>query len=194
MKSVELTQVIDMVPSISDKPMPGKDSRVLEKTNGDDCIVDNDGSILALGIVKPKIKPREATSFEDQLPQEWMYENKKLRCIQHVPEYKKCVLVYSNGQILIIKDGEGEYKLMKESYDLRLTPGYDINNVSLLNNNHVVVCCNKATIFSIKFSNMESNPTVTQSSVPDLDQSVSIFSVVNTKNLNDMNESLFCTS
>lgn len=71
MKTVELTDAIDQIPSLSDKLMPGKDSHILERTNGDDCIVDNDGSILALGLVKPKIKPREATNYEDVLPEEW---------------------------------------------------------------------------------------------------------------------------
>lgn len=51
--------------ALLDRPMPGKISRCLERVDGNDCIVDNDGSILALGIVKPKIKPREATAYED---------------------------------------------------------------------------------------------------------------------------------
>lgn len=194
MKTVELTDVIDQIPSLSDKVMPGKDSHVLERTNGDDCIVDNDGSILALGLVKPKIKPREATNYEDQLPDDWKYADKKLKCIQYVPAHKKCILVFASGQVLIISDGEDTYKVMKDSYDLRITPGFEINNISLVNDSHAVICCNKATIFSIKFSNSISKPTLIQAIVPELDQSASIYSVVNTNNPNDMNEHLFCTS
>lgn len=83
---------------------------------------------------------------------------------------------------------------MKESYDLHLAPGFDVNNISLVNDSHVVICCNKATIFSIKFANSVARPTLTQAVVPDLDSSATIYSVVNTNNPNDMNEHLFCTS
>jgi hypothetical protein len=63
-----------------------------------------------------------------------------------------------------------------------------------VNDNHAVVCCNKATIYSIKFPNSYSLPTLTQAKVPDLDSSAIIYSVMNTNNEKYMNEHIFCTS
>ena len=83
---------------------------------------------------------------------------------------------------------------MQESFALHIPTEFTINNVCLVSDSHVVVCCNKATIFSIKFANSYTLPTMTQAKIPDLDSSVSIYSVINTNNLNDMNEHLFCTS
>jgi hypothetical protein len=57
----------------------------------------------------------------------------------------------------------------------------------------VVICCNKATIYSLKFIDYRL-PTLTQAKIPDLDSGAIIYSVVNTNNVNDMNEHLFCTS
>lgn len=65
LKTVDLNDAIDQMAALLDKPMPDKQSHCLERIDGNDCIVDNDGSILGLGIVKPKIKPREATCYQD---------------------------------------------------------------------------------------------------------------------------------
>ena len=84
--------------ALLDRPMPGKISRCLEKLYENDCIVDNDGSILGLGIVKPKIKPREATAYEDKGSEEWNdpYNKKKVRCLKYVPVHKKCLIFFEN--------------------------------------------------------------------------------------------------
>ena len=63
-----------------------------------------------------------------------------------------------------------------------------------MNDSHVVICCNKGTIFSLKFPNSFSLPTLSQATVPGLDSSTLIYSVINTNNPNDMTEHLFCTS
>jgi len=198
-KTVDLNDAIDQMAALLDKPLPGKESHCLEKLNENDCIVDNDGSILGLGIVKPKIKPREATAYEDKGPEEWRetYPKKKLRCMKYVPAHKKCVLVFENGQVLIINDNSEEtlaYKVIEDSFNLRIPSEFQVNNICLANNSQVIVCCNKATIYSIKFPDSRYVTTLTQAKVPDLDSDTIIYSVVNTNNLNDMTEHLFCTS
>lgn len=99
LKTVDLNDAIDQMAALLDKPMPGKESHCLERIDGNDCIVDNDGSILGVGIVKPKIKPREATAYENHGPEEWRdkHTKKKLRCMKYVPVHKKCVLIFENG-------------------------------------------------------------------------------------------------
>jgi hypothetical protein len=75
-----------------------------------------------------------------------------------------------------------------------MSSDFKVNNVCLVSDSHVVVCCNKATIYSIKFPNSYSLPTITQAKVPDLDSGAIIYSVINTNNDKDMNEHIFCTS
>jgi hypothetical protein len=71
LKTVDLNDAIDHMAALLDKPIPDKKSHCLEKIDGNDCIVDNDGGVLGLGIVKPKIKPRVATQYDDEGPEEW---------------------------------------------------------------------------------------------------------------------------
>lgn len=199
MKSVDLNDAIDQMAALLDKPLPGKNSHCLEKLHENDCIVDNDGSILGLGIVKPKIKPREATAYEDKGPEEWRetYPKKKLRGMKYVPAHKKCVLVFENGQVLIINDNSEEatsYKVIEDSFNLKISTEFQVNNVCLVNSSQVVICCNKATLYSIKFPDSFHVTTLSQAKVPNLDDSTLIYSVVNTNNPNDMTEHLFCTS
>ena len=111
MKTTDLNDVIDQMPSLLDLPLPGQVTRVLERTSGDDCIFNDEDGIRAIGIVKPKIKTRQCTKFEEELVDNWKYTSKKMvRCIQHVPVFNRCVLVYESGQILITTD--------KENYDV----------------------------------------------------------------------------
>jgi hypothetical protein len=99
MKTVDLFDAIDQMAVLLDKPMPGKESHCLERIDRNNCIVDNDGSILAMSIVKPKIKTHEATAYENYGPEEWRdkHAKKKLRCMKYVPFHKKCALIFENG-------------------------------------------------------------------------------------------------
>jgi hypothetical protein len=85
--------------ALLDKPIPEKQSHCLERIDGNDCIIDNDGSFMGLGIIKPKIKIRETLGHEEVGSEESKesYQKKKLRCMKYIPAHKKCILIFENG-------------------------------------------------------------------------------------------------
>jgi hypothetical protein len=91
-----------------------------------------------------------------------------VRCIQHVPLFNLCVLVYENGQILIITDKDN-YDVWVESFYLHLPDGFKVMNVSLVNENNVIICCDHASIFSLKFIPFDFRPNFILTKIPDLD-------------------------
>jgi hypothetical protein len=99
LKTVDLNDAIDHMAALLDKPIPEKQSHCLERIDGNDCIIDNDGSFMGVGIVKPKIKPRGTFSCEDFIPEECKesYPKNKLRCMKYLPAHKKCILIFENG-------------------------------------------------------------------------------------------------
>jgi hypothetical protein len=64
------------------------------------------------------------------------------------------------------------------------------NKICLINDNHVVICCNNSTIYSIKFSHFKDSATMAKAQIPGLPLDTDVFDMIHTFK----HEHLICTS
>jgi len=82
--------------------------------------------------------------------------------LKHVPVFKKCVLVYENGEVIITFDYKDNYVPIYLNEEIKLSEEENPNNICLISDNHVILCCNNSTLYSIKFSHFKDSPTITK--------------------------------
>ena len=105
---------------------------------------------------------------------------KSIKCLKHVPLFRKCVFVYENGQILIKFDNKDNYNPIDLNEEMKLSDEDRPNNICLISDNHVLICCNNSTLYSIKFSHFKEAPTMTKAQIPDLPADTVVYDVIKT--------------
>lgn len=70
--------------------------------------------------------------------------------------------MYENGQVLITSDNKTNYTPIYVNEEMKLSDGHKPNNIALIRDNHVIICCDNATLYSIKFTDFKESPTMTK--------------------------------